>query len=739
MARTFASSLIGTAFLLTGLLAQTPGKVDFRRDIRPIFQEHCIGCHGPSQQMGGMRLDRRSSAMAIRGGTIIGPGNSEGSRLYLKLVGAKYGGRMPPTGPLSPELVGLIKSWIDQGAEWPDDLAGEKAATLPDPRAARIMETLRTGDRQKFAQLLRQDSEAVKLKGPGGSTPLMCAALYGDAAALRQIIEQGADVNAANDAGATALMWAIEDPEKVRLLLEHGADANARSVENQTPMKIALGNPGSAAVVKLLLDHGVNLDSKTYRDGTPFAGAGGDEGILHLLIEHGADLTRLSDGLGPALRSDCAACVNMLIPSVSNAKLSSLMILAAGVRDARAFEILLDHGADPKTAMPGLGLTSLMYAADAEVGPADRVKTLIDHGADVNARTADGSTALDFALRSADASVVEALRKAGAKEGDAAPAPRLKPKPAASAGAAIDRSIPLLQRSDVAFLRKTGCVSCHTNNLTAMTVATARKLGIRVDEGIARAQLKAIAAYVEANRERYLQGISVAGGGDTTGYILLGLAAEGWPSDPATDAMARYLKGRQRANGSWRNFGGRPPIESSDIQCTATAMRAIQIYMPAPQRAEYNRAVQLAAEWIRTAQPVTTEDRAFQLFGLVWAGNQEMARPAAGSLLQEQRPDGGWSQTPLLPSDAYATGQALAALYEAGVPTSEAALKRGAQFLMNTQLEDGSWYVRSRTLPFQPYFDGGFPYGSDQFISAAATNWATIALAHFKATAADAQ
>ena len=45
-----------------GLLsAQTPGKIDFQRDIQPIFQAHCIGCHGPSQQMDGLRLDRRSS------------------------------------------------------------------------------------------------------------------------------------------------------------------------------------------------------------------------------------------------------------------------------------------------------------------------------------------------------------------------------------------------------------------------------------------------------------------------------------------------------------------------------------------------------------------------------------------------------------------------------------------------------------------------------------------------------
>ena len=50
-------------------------------------------------------------------------------------------------------------------------------------------------------------------------------------------------------------------------------------------------------------------------------------------------------------------------------------------------------------------------------------------------------------------------------------------------------------------------------------------------------------------------------------------------------------------------------------------------------------------------------------------------------------------------------------------------------FLVRTQLPDGSWYVKSRSKPFQPYYETGFPHGKDQFISSAASGWAATALA----------
>jgi squalene cyclase len=195
--------------------------------------------------------------------------------------------------------------------------------------------------------------------------------------------------------------------------------------------------------------------------------------------------------------------------------------------------------------------------------------------------------------------------------------------------------------------------------------------------------------------------------------------------------MAFFLKRTQLANGQWRIIAHRPPLESSDIEVTAASMRALQVYAPPGHEAEYRSSIAAAARWLDRVRARTTEDRAFQLLGLAWAGRDTSTiRRHAHNLLAEQRRDGGWAQLPSLPSDAYATGQALVALAESGgVATHDRAYAQGVKFLLSTQLEDGSWFVRTRAVPIQPYFESGFPHGRNQFISAAGTNWAAMALA----------
>jgi hypothetical protein len=266
--------------------------------------------------------------------------------------------------------------------------------------------------------------------------------------------------------------------------------------------------------------------------------------------------------------------------------------------------------------------------------------------------------------------------------------------------------MPLLQSTDGVFLKKSGCVSCHNNTLTAMTVAAARGKGLPVNEAMAQQNLKTVAAFIDGWRDRAFQGVGIPGDADTVSYILLGLGAEKHPADAATDAMAYFLRRTQSPTGQWRIFAHRPPLESNDIQVTAASMRALQLYAPKAARAEYEKAVRLAATWLANATPKTTEERAFQLLGLSWSGAAKVAiQKAGGAIVAEQLAESG------------------------ALATTDPAYKRGVQFLLNTQFEDGSWFVRTRAIALQPLFEIGFPHGRDQWISAAATNWAAMALA----------
>jgi hypothetical protein len=99
-------------------------------------------------------------------------------------------------------------------------------------------------------------------------------------------------------------------------------------------------------------------------------------------------------------------------------------------------------------------------------------------------------------------------------------------------------------------------------------------------------------------------------------------------------------------------------------------------------------------------------------------------------LMALQRRDGGWGGNPNLPSDAFSTGEALYALRETRTAAvRERAYRRAIDFLLRTQEENGAWHVRSRAVKVMPYFDSGFPFGDDQWISAAGTALADAALA----------
>lgn len=99
------------------------GKIDFARDIYPMFKEHCIKCHGPEKQKGKYRMDTKEGAFKPgENGANIVPGKSDKSPVIHMVAGLIDEMLMPPpkAEPLTTEQIGQLRAWIDQGATWPD-------------------------------------------------------------------------------------------------------------------------------------------------------------------------------------------------------------------------------------------------------------------------------------------------------------------------------------------------------------------------------------------------------------------------------------------------------------------------------------------------------------------------------------------------------------------------------------------------------------------------------------------
>jgi len=100
-------------------------KVDFVRDVQPIFTRSCVACHGPNTQMAGLRLDAKQSVMA----KVVLPGKAMESALYRRVAGIGDVARMPMGGRLADDQIATLKAWIEQGAEWPDAVGVTVTAT----------------------------------------------------------------------------------------------------------------------------------------------------------------------------------------------------------------------------------------------------------------------------------------------------------------------------------------------------------------------------------------------------------------------------------------------------------------------------------------------------------------------------------------------------------------------------------------------------------------------------------
>jgi hypothetical protein len=297
--------------------------------------------------------------------------------------------------------------------------------------------------------------------------------------------------------------------------------------------------------------------------------------------------------------------------------------------------------------------------------------------------------------------------------------------------AAVAKALPLIQKGSAGHREQRTCFACHHQAIPTLAVVTARSRGFAVSEDELPKHLRFIADFLGRNRSEYLKGHGQGGQVDTAGYALWTLEIGGYKPDETTAAVAEYLLLRDKDRDHWRVTSDRPPSEASPFTATYVAVRGLQAFATPAQKGRIDDRLRTIRTWLTKTAATDTEDRVFRLWALQRAGcGAAEVRAAARQLQQTQRPDGGWAQADGMASDAYATGTALVALHEAaGLTADDPAYRRGVQYLLKTQLADGTWHVRSRSKPFQAYFESGFPHGADQFISLAASGWATTALA----------
>ena len=312
---------------------------------------------------------------------------------------------------------------------------------------------------------------------------------------------------------------------------------------------------------------------------------------------------------------------------------------------------------------------------------------------------------------------------------------------------AVEQGMLLLTRSARGYPSHRKCFACHHQTLPLLAYRAAKEAGVTVDPDLPQEIGDFTDRYFRSRIELMKDGNGIPGRGFMVAYGALTLrlvselnsnqttSADRSKDDELAVAFTRYLLKTQKDDGRWSPASIRPPLEESDVTGTMLARGHLRLAQrpqggQQPSVAEIEAALQKADQWLIAVKLTSQEDLVFRVWGLAQdKAATDAVQSVLDQLLQRQREEGGWGQLPDMPSDAYATGQAIFVLREAGLSRDNARLRRGVEFLMQTRQADGSWLVKSRSKPIQEFFDNGDPHGKDQFISISATAWAVTALA----------
>jgi hypothetical protein len=294
--------------------------------------------------------------------------------------------------------------------------------------------------------------------------------------------------------------------------------------------------------------------------------------------------------------------------------------------------------------------------------------------------------------------------------------------------AAIDRGLGFLAKDALAWKSDHNCASCHHAGMVIWAMRESKERGFAVDEPTLTELTRWVA---EAGDGKILtpRPASAPSAMSTRAlYFALGLDADPHPDAIAEEGLKRFFKtleSEQTENGSWSGWPEtRPPMfGNSDDSLTALATLAL---LPAAATGDEpaSAARDKGIAWL-VATKSDDDPQSIAMRLVLWrrlGRAAEECEPLVRRIEGAQNADGGWSQTKEMPSDAWATGQALYALAQAARP-DDPVIERGRAFLVKTQRDDGSWQMTSR--PMKP---GGEGAKNLIPITGAGSAWAVLGL-----------
>jgi Right handed beta helix region/Prenyltransferase and squalene oxidase repeat len=285
--------------------------------------------------------------------------------------------------------------------------------------------------------------------------------------------------------------------------------------------------------------------------------------------------------------------------------------------------------------------------------------------------------------------------------------PRDKPR---DVSAAIDRGLAFLAKDAVAWKSEHKCVSCHHAGLVIWSMHEAKQRGHKVNETVLAELTQWIATSGDGKFGQSRPPSAPKALNPKAVWFALALGADPQPDDVSRKGMkllVQTVKSDQTENGSWSAWPEtRPPIFGDSDECM-TALATLAVVPAAAAGDDSARSVRdKGIRWLaETKSDGDPQSIAMRL--VLW---RRLGRPAkewqplVERIKARQNDDGGWSQTKAMASDAWATGQALYALGNAGIKPDEPVIANARAFLIKTQREDGSWPMTSR--PVKPGGDG---------------------------------